>query len=488
MTHRLSKSRFQTGLQCPKALWLTCNARELADDIGEHQQHIFDTGTAVGELARTAFAGGVLVEQDHTQSAEALEATATLFADPPAAVFEAALQHGGVFVRPDVLARADDGQWDLYEVKSSTRVKPEHITDLAVQLWVLEGAGLRIRRAFLMHLDNTYTYEGGEHDVSTLFTAQDITADVRAWLPEVPRLVEEQLTMVAGPEPDVFIGKHCDAPHTCAFHGYCHAHMPPRPVTALPRASSDLIRSLLQSDILAIEDVPLDHPGLPAPQRELCELVRSGVPHIDGDVSASLATLESPIHFLDFETIMTALPLFPGTRPWQQVPFQWSDHVLLADGTLEHHEFVHEGTDDPRPAFLSTLLDALGDTGSIVVYSPFESSRLAELARAYPAQADRIAGVHARLFDLLQTVKRHVHHPDCLGSASIKAVLPALVPELSYKDLEIGEGGTASLRYLQTVTGAMSEADTARTFAALREYCGLDTLAMVRIFEVLRGS
>ncbi len=488
MAHRLSKSRFQTGLQCPKALWLKCHRPELADEVGEQQQHVLDTGTAVGELARTAFPGGVLVDADHTRSAEALSMTAELLEDPPPALFEAAFDHSGVFVRPDVLARAPDGSWDLYEVKSSTRLKPEHITDVAIQVWVLEGAGLSIRRAYLMHLDSAYVYDGEHYDVRALFASEDVTDPAREFMTEVPRLVAEQLAMLDGPEPDVRIGKRCDNPYTCAFKGYCHAFLPERPITALPRLSDELLGSLLAAGHLSVEDVPDGFPGLSAAQRALCELVRSGEARIGPGAAATLRALEHPLHFLDFETIMSALPLYAGTRPWQQVPFQWSDHVMHSDGALEHHDFLHESGSDPREPFLVSLLDTLGDEGSIVVYSAFESTRLKELAEAMPLYAGRIERVQSRLFDLLRVVRAHVRHPDCLGSASIKAVLPALAPDLSYAGLEIADGGTASLRYLKTVTGASDTEEAAQTFAALRTYCALDTLAMVRIYKVLLGD
>jgi len=206
MANRLSKSRFQTGLQCPKALWLSTHQRELADPTPDTQQHIFDTGTAVGELARERFAGGVLVAEDYTESAQALETTRRLLEDPPNAIFEAAVEHEGVFVRPDVLVRVGENLWDLYEVKSGTRVKPVNITDVAVQTWVLEGAGLPIRTAYLMHLDNTYVYEGGDYDLERLFRAEDITAEARAYLPLVPDQVAEMLALldVATPPSVIF--------------------------------------------------------------------------------------------------------------------------------------------------------------------------------------------------------------------------------------------------------------------------------------------
>ncbi len=488
MTRRLSKSRFQTGLQCPKALWLTVHEPGLKDPDTEQRTHIFDTGTAVGELARSRFPDGVLITQDHTQSEEALRATQRLFDDPPSAIFEAALFHEGVFVRPDVMVRVGGDEWDLYEVKSSTRVKAENISDVAIQTWVLEGSGQRIRRAFLMHLDNTYVFAGGEYDLTRLFIAEDVTAEARAWMPHVPSRVAEMLRMLDGAMPDVRIGAHCKSPYTCSFHGYCHSFLPEKPVTALPRINPQLLDSLLTAGIHCIADVPLDYPGLTATQREVVAVLRSGEARLVGDLATAFDDLRYPLHFLDFETMMSALPLWASTRPWQQVPFQWSDHILHHNGDLVHREFLHTETSDPRPAFIESLLDTLGDTGSIVVYSAFENTRLNELAAFHPDQAKRIAAVQARIFDLLPVVRRHVRHPATLGSSSIKAVLPALVPDLSYDGLEIAEGGTASLRYLHAVTGRLTGEDVARTFAALREYCGTDTLAMVRLYQVLQAT
>ncbi len=487
MANRLSKSRFQTGLQCPKALWLSTHARDLADPTSENQQHIFDTGTSVGELARERFADGVLVAEDYMQSAAALETTRHLLEHPPGAIFEAALEHGGVFVRPDVLVRVGDNLWDLYEVKSTTRVKAVHITDIAVQTWVLEGAGLPIRRAYLMHLDNTYVYQGGEYDLTRLFRASDVTADARAYLPQIPTLVAEMLDMLDVAEPpSVSIGKHCTTPYTCAYYGSCHAFLPENPVTALPKISESLLDSLVADGIFAIEDVPLDYPRLTADQREVCQLVQSGEAHIVGDIKRSLAGLTYPIHFLDFETFMSALPLYPGTRTWQAIPFQWSDHILYDNGDLEHREFLHEGTSDPRLGFTTSLIDALGETGSIVVYSAYENTQLTALAKEFPQHATAIAAAQSRLFDLLRTVRTHVRHPECLGSSSIKVVLPALVSDLSYQGLGIADGNTASRRYLRTVTNQLPAEECATVYADLREYCGTDTMAMVRLLEVLR--
>ena len=485
---RLSKSRFQTGLQCYKALWLGSHRPDLKDPIGESQQHIFDTGTRVGELARERFVGGVLVTEDHLHATQALETTRRLLDDPPAAIFEAALQSGGVMVRADAIVRVGEAEWDLYEVKSATKLKGVHITDLAIQVWVLEGAGLRIRRAYLMHLDNTYVYDGGDHDLERLFVAEDATQLVRDYLPAVPALVAEMGAVLEGPEPRVPIGRRCDSPYTCSFYGYCHAGMPEHPVTALPRISAGALDSLIADGILAIEDVPENYPGLTAPQRTTCELIRAGTREIIGDVTRSLEPLRYPIHFLDFESFNSALPLFPGTRPWQQVLFQWSDHILHEDGALEHCEFLYDGTGDPRPTFARSLVDALGDEGSVVVYSSFEATRLNELARDLPEFAEPIALILPRLFDLEKVVKAHVRYAECLGGTSVKVVLPALVPDLSYEGLGIARGDLAALKYAGCVTGVTVGPEREQIMSDLRTYCGTDTLAMVRLLDVIRGA
>jgi predicted RecB family nuclease len=486
VAHALSKSRFQLGLQCQKLLWLKCRRPELADPITELQQHIFDTGTHVGVLARERFGGGMLVAEDHTQSSQALETTARLMADPPAAIFEAAFVHGGVFVRPDALVRAGDA-WDLYEVKSGTKVKPENVTDVAVQVWVLEGAGLKIRRAYLMHLDNTYVYAGGDYDLGSLFAAEDVTADVRVWVPAIPDLVAEMLAMLDGPEPERRIGKHCDNPYTCAFYGYCHASLPERAITQLPRVTDELIASLLAAGIQAIDDIPPHFPGLTTAQRTVCETLRRGTARFDPRIEAVLGRLSFPIHFLDFETMQPALPLYPGTRTWQQVPFQWSDHILEADGMLRHCEFIAEADGDPRPAFVASMLEALGEEGSVVAYhASFEDTRLRELAAALPAQANAIERVRARLFDLEKPVRDFVQHPELLGRSSIKVVLPALVEGLGYDGLDIREGGTASLRYLRCALGVTGVDERAKVLEDLRAYCATDTLAMVELYRTLR--
>ena len=396
---RLSKSRFQAGLQCPKYLWLQCRAPKLADPITEGQQAIFDQGHAVGALARDLFPGGVLVEEDYTQADQALETTQCLLGDGTACLYEGAFRHDGVFVRPDALFKEDGHSWALVEVKSSTEVKPEYITDLGIQMYVLRGAGIPVGSARLLHLNNAYVYPGGSYDLGQLFTMEDLTPQVECFVESIPGLLRQFRQMLDGPMPDMQISKRCDNPYTCPFHGYCHSYLPEYPVTEIPRVTNDLLCSLLGDGYCSIREVPLSYPGLTPAQRTVCDVIQTGEPRFEPELQNELSRLSEPIRFLDFETWRSALPIHAGTRPYQALPVQWSCHTL--DGGLEHAEFLHTERTDPRRAFARSLLAALGPDGPgeadspIVVYTGYEDRILTELAQDLPEFAAPIAAIQA---------------------------------------------------------------------------------------------
>jgi hypothetical protein len=492
-TPRLSKSRFQAGLQCPKQLWLLCRAPQLADPVSESKQALFDQGHAVGELARRLFPGGILVEEDYAHADQAVESTRCLLDDGTDCLYEGAFRYDGVLVRPDALFREDGQNWALVEVKSSTEVKPEHITDLGIQAYVLRGAGVPVGSMRLLHLDNSYVYPGGPYDLGRLFTLEDVTAQVEPFVESIPVLLRQFRQMLAGPVPDLQISKRCDDPYACAFHGYCHDFLPEFPVTEIPRVSNDLLCTLLGDGYCSIREVPLDYPGLSAAQRTVCDVIQTGEARVDPQLRDELSRLSQPIHFLDFETWRSALPVHPGTRPYQALPVQWSCHTL--DGGVTHVEFLHTDRTDPRPAFITSLLDALGaghggaEDSPIVVYTGYESRILGELARDLPEFAGPVAAVQARLFDLEQVVRTYVQHPGFHGRTSLKYVLPALVDDLSYKGLAVQNGEVATLRWAEAVYAGVPASVRDAIFADLRSYCATDTMAMVRVYqELLRAA
>lgn len=490
-TPRLSKSRFQAGLQCPKYLWLLCRAPQLADSLTEAKQALFDQGHRVGELARQLFPGGVVVQEDHSRGDQAVETTRRLVSGGRECLYEGAFRHDGVFVRPDVLFKEDGHNWTLVEVKSSTEVKPEYITDLGIQAYVLRGSGIPVGSMRLVHLNNAYVYPGGPYDLGQLFTQRDLTAEVEPFVESIPGLLRQFRQVLTGPMPDVQISKRCDEPYTCAFYGYCHNHLPEFPVTEIPRVANDVLCSLLADGYHSIREVPLDYPGLTPLQRTVCDVIQTGEARFDPQLKDELASLAEPIHFLDFETWRAALPVHAGTRPYQVLPVQWSCHTLAPGSGLEHQEFLHTDRTDPRRPFIASLLAALGAAGGerddspIVVYTSYESRVLDELARDLPEFAVPIAAVRSRLFDLEKVIRTCVQHPGFHGRTSLKYVVPALVHDVSYEDLAVQNGEVATLRWQEAVFGDAPALVRQAIFADLRAYCATDTMAMVRLYEEL---
>ena len=484
---RLSKSRFQAGLQCAKYLWLLCHMPELADPTTESLQAVFDQGHTVGALAREYFPGGVLVEEDHLHGFDALRTTERLLRDDVRCLYEPAFAYDGVLVRTDVLFKQPGGGpgagWALVEVKSTTQPKPEHTTDLAIQTYVLRGAGIPVASCHLLHLNSGYVYPGGSYDLGQLFSMVDLTGEVDLFLPSIPDLLRQMRNVLAGPLPDASIGRSCGNPYQCSFFGYCHQSLPEFPVTEIPRIDDGLLRALLADGYRSILDVPLSYPGLTPAQRTVCDVIQCGEPRFDPAVKNDLSRLHEPIHFLDFETFMSALPLHAGTRPYQAIPFQWSCHAL--GGGLEHREFLYTRPDDPRREFAESLISALPGDGPIVVYTPYENTILSSLAADLPDLAAPITAIQARLFDLAKVVRDGVQHPQFHGRTSLKYVLPALVDDLSYDGLAVRNGEVATLRYGQAVQGDFCEADQEAIFNDLRAYCRTDTLALVKLYEEL---
>ncbi len=485
MARTLSKSRFQKGLQCEKALWLSVHRRDLAAPVSESQQWVFDQGSEVGRLAQQLFPGGVEVTADHLHQADALATTVRLLAEGATVLYEPAFSYGGAFARVDILASAGDGVWDLYEVKSSASLKDVHITDAAVQAYAVEGSGLTLRSINVVHLNSAYVYGGGEYDAAALFTIEDVTGMAREYMRTVPDELARLQDVLEGGEPDVRVGDRCAHPYGCEFADYCNAFLPRvHPVTELPRLQERQLHALLDAGLTCILEVPPDFPGLSAAQRETLEAVQAGKPRVDPDgLAEALSGLRWPVYHLDFETVMPALPLWPGTRPYQTIPFQYSIHVHRQDGSTEHREHLHVGDGDPRRLLATHMLADLGLEGSIVHYSAYERTQIDGLAGALPDLARRLGAVRTRLFDLEPVIRRNTRHPKAAGRSSIKYVLPAWCPDLSYESMGIADGQTASARYLRIAKGLADEAEAGVTLRDLTEYCALDTLAMVRLLE-----
>ena len=485
---QLSKSRFLAGLQCLKRLYLECYHRDLAAPIDTSQQAIFDAGTAVGELARRRFPGGTLVEEPYFAHTQAVAPTQTLLFDPSVpALYEPAFTFQGIRTRVDILRRCGDGRFDLIEVKSTTSAKQEHIPDVAIQMYAVEGSGFPIRRAYLMHINNTYVYQGGDHNLDELFSLADVTEEARAYAAEeMPNALAQMWESLQLAETlDIGTGRHCTTPYICPFFGHCHQGEPEHPIRHLPGLRQKNHERLKESGIEDIGSIPPDFTGLSELQLRVRESVISGKPYVGADLSSRLGEVDFPASFLDFETIGPAIPMFVGTRPYERIPFQWSLHIMDSDGRLRHHWFLHEGSEDPREQLTACLLEAIPAQGTLLAYSNYEATVMKGLAEAFPQYEVRLMGLCDRVVDLLQIIRGNYYHPEFHGSFSIKSVLPALAPDLAYDDLEIPDGLAASASYAQLIAGEAPQPDRDQIRAALLSYCERDTEAMVRIFETL---
>ena len=488
MTILLSKSRFQYGLQCLKRLYLECHHHELADPVDAGVQARFDTGNAVGEVARQRFSNGRLIEESHLEHDRAVRTTRAILADSlTPALYEAAFTFQGIRMRCDVLKRNGLGEFDLVEVKSTTGVKPEHITDVAIQVYAAEGSGVPINRAYLMHINNAYVYRGGDHDLEQLFTLEDVTEKARRFVAEnVPEDLERMWAVLQlDAAPDIETGRHCTIPYRCSFHGHCHQDEPEHSIRELPWLKESLREQLKASGIGDIGSIPSDFPGLSSMQRRMRDSVVSGRPFISPGLASSLGEIGFPASFLDFETVSPAIPVYPGTSPYQRIPFQWSLHIRDSSGQLRHDSFLNVDAGDPRERFVTGLLEAVPPEGAIIAYSPYEKTMMRELAQAFPQYEDRLLALCDRLVDLHKLVRDNYYHPGFNGSYSLKSVLPVLVPGLSYADLEISDGMAASMFYPRMTAADTPGPEKAEIRDALLAYCQRDTEAMVRVYDAL---
>jgi len=484
--YRLSKSKYLAGLQCQKRLYLAVRSPELATKPDEQTQILLDVGSAIGELARTRFPGGVLVETDHRHPTEALRRTEALLQDPSVtAIFEGAFLFQDVLVRVDILERVHRGRdglpaWRIIEVKSSTRVKDVHLHDLAIQSYVLTGAGVSLTGSWLMHINTPYVYSGGELDLEQLFALRDVTAGVEARQPDVPaRLAAMKGTLAASCPPAIEPDGHCHAPYECPFWDHCTKDKPARWVYHLP-GGERVFQQLIKKGIETIDEIP---PGfrLSSLQRR----VKDDVEWVGPRLEAALRSVRYPVHHLDFETFMPAIPKFPLTRPYQMIPTQWSNHLESEDGEVSRAEYLCMEARDPREEIAEALLESVGKEGSICVYSEYERHILETLCQAVPSLERELRLVIARLWDLFPVIRDNYYHPEFQGSFSIKSVLPALVPSLKYDNLEIQEGSLAAQQYQRMVFEETDWVEKARIREALLRYCERDSLGMLEIRRVL---
>jgi predicted RecB family nuclease len=476
-----------SGRQCSKKLWQTVYDPEPAEEA--LPDTVKGMGIEVGVKARLLWPGGVLIDTKYDDYAEAIRRTKALIDDPTVpAIFEAALVHDGVLIRVDALERLADGRWRLNEAKSSTRIKNEHLEDIALQAYVIVGAGLELVDAHLVYISVEYIRDE-EIDWNGLFCREDVTERLVRFLPEMPeRIAEMHEVLCSHTAPEIRPSRHCFQPHDCEFWKYCTANKPSDWVFHIPRLSSSDFDELESFDAISMRDVPHNFP-LNARQKRVVDAAKSGKVYRSPELAKSLPILAPPVSYLDFETFSPAIPMYVGTRPYERIPFQWSLHYSDSDGSgsLNHDEFLAKGDTDPRREFSETLLGVSEQfPGVIMVWSRFEEKVIRDMAELFPDLAESLTAVLYRIVDLLQIVQDNVAHPDFHGSYSMKAVAPAVAPDVTYDDLDIAEGGGAAAAFYRIVADPMLSREAHdKLRQSLLEYCERDTLALARVHQWL---
>jgi hypothetical protein len=498
----LSKSKLLAFRQCPKRLWLEVHQPELRAD-SDATQASFVTGHAVGAIARSLYdphGTGTELDLGSLGMAALLEKTQKLL-EQRKPIFEAGFVGGApnrkALALADILL-PDSGRsksWRMIEVKSSGSVKDYHRDDVAIQHYVASQAGVTLSGAALAHINTSWTYSGG-NDYTGLLVESDLSEEAASRRGEVEAWISAAHKVVAKPSPpDLGPGAHCSKPFDCGFLGHCNAQDEAihgnveHPVHWLPRIQTKALKEYIESsNVRSLADVPDDL--LNATQLKVKRHTLSGKTFFNGTAAAkALSDHKLPALFLDFETIAYAVPIWAGTRPYQQVPFQFSLHRLYRTGRSEHSGFLDLTGRDPSEPFARELVDTCSGGEPIFVYNKgFEGARIKDLAERYPRLSKKLLALEARLVDLLPVAQAHFYHPSQQGSWSIKAVLPAVAPELRYDNLEgVQDGGAAQLAFLEAAQSETTVTRRQEIRQQLWRYCRLDTFAMVRLWAHLAG-
>ncbi len=496
---KLSKTNFLICLDCAKNAWIKLHKPEIYKKypLSSFELNIIDTGNKIDELARELFPNGTLVE-----SRDDTGLTNKLMLEKTPVIYQPVFTTEKFITACDIFAWNNDNDcYDLYEVKSSTsseegggRKTEEYIIDMAFQKVILDELKIKVGTLNLIRLNKEYV-RMGEIVIKDLFLIENLTDQVEEKIEEIKQQMNGAYELLSSEnEPQ----GHCDCitkgwNSHCTTSEYSNADLPEYPVHAISRINKKKLIELVDSNIFSIHDVPNDF-SLSENQRRQVDTAQSGKEYIDKDgIKDFLETIKYPISFLDYETYPSAIPKYSGYRPYQQIPFQFSLHVIESPNSESiHYDFIYTEQGCPDEHFAQALQKHLPKSGTVIVWNErFEKGINTQIAEHLTEFKDFVQDVNNRVVDLMIPFygKTTMYdHPKFMGSASIKYVLPALVPHLSYKEMHIQEGGTASDTWNRIVSDEYSDADKNMKIQALKDYCHLDTLAMVEIWRVLQIS
>ncbi|PIU01078.1 MAG: hypothetical protein COT74_00815 [Bdellovibrionales bacterium CG10_big_fil_rev_8_21_14_0_10_45_34] len=482
----LSKTKIMRGFRCLKSIYLTVHHPELETPVTPEQQAVFSQGTRVGEEARKRFPGGTLVANEPWDFTGSLNQTKQLLAEQCTTIYEAAFTFDGCYARADIIQFSPaTGKWTIFEVKSSTSVKREHFFDVGLQAWIMKNSGLPIEKICILHMNSSCKYP----KLDDLFKSEDVTEKVQAIGRDIPIKVRATLQVIKLDKmPEADIGPHCTAPNDCGFKDFCwkEKNIPKISVLNLPQIKSRKW-DLYSQGIVPLDDERLD--DLTTLQRRIVKVFKSNERFFNSrGIKEALSSWVFPITFLDFETIAPAIPRYDKTSPYQQVPFQFSAHIWPSPQSKPtHKEYLHTEKTDPRPQLIPKLIDACGNTGSIVAYySQFESNRISELAKYSATHKIELNSLLPRIVDPLPVIRNNIYDNAFECSFSLKKVAPAILGQHhSYSGMEVANGTEAQMAFEEIIScDTLSERKEELILASL-EYCKKDTLVMVELVQWL---
>ena len=491
----LSKSKLMAYRQCPKRLWLEIHSKEPIT-YSATAEASFKVGHSVGDIARRLYDPknkGALIEPQIEGYQQAIDRTATLLqsAQP---IFEAGFSAGGALAFADVMLPFKKGGkrvWRMIEVKSSASVKDYHLDDVAVQAFVARNAGAALESISLAHIDSEWVYPGNDN-YDGLLVETDLSAEAFSRDSEVKTWIKEaQVVVKKTKEPAIGTGQHCSKPYPCRFIDYCSAQeiQAEYPAAWLPNVTAKKLTNFIENEgIVDMSDIP--DTLLSEQQLRVKTHTLSDTAFFDAKGAAKdLAAHKLPAYFMDFETVKFAVPIWKGTRPYRQIPFQFSVQKLSRTRKLTEQSFLDLSGKNPAKGFAESLIAACGDKGAIFVYNAgFETARIKELAAMFPRLSTSLLAINERVVDLLPIARARYYHPSQQGSWSIKAVLPA-ISDMSYEALEGVQGGLMAMdAYRNAISPEISQSEKLKIEQELIAYCGLDTLAMVKLWRFFTGQ
>ena len=446
----LTKTHFVLGQRCHKALYFNIFSPELANQSSNLELKLRHEGIEVGKYARSLYPDGILIDSKDIETA--LKETQKNIIEGVLTLFEAAFRFDDVVIRTDILTRQSvNDPWKLYEVKATTYKsndearKEDFRQDIAIQVWVLQQSGITLDGAYLMHLNSECIYP----NLESLFIAKDYWPEITPLLTEMPMELEKLKEVLQNQAlPNISIGPHCEQSQGCSFKDTCWNHIPKPSVFDIPNCRQRwkhfedgriAVHHLSESDFQSSTHL------------RVLKCYQENQPFFDKQMACEiLQQWEYPLSYFDIEAIAYPIPRYPNSRPYQNLPFQFSCHIQRDENSeLEHYEFLHDENNDPRLAFIQKMLEVIPQSGSIVVYhQTYEISRFKELARDFPEHAQAINDLIPRVVDLKKVIMDTVYYPGFLGSFSIKKVAPVLLgDQAGYHHLEVGDGIEAMLAY-----------------------------------------